>query len=500
MRAPAIASIVIAGGGIVGWSAAAALSRRLPAVAVTVVPVAPAPDALADRMAGTLPSLLEFHDDIGLSEADAVVRAASGYRLGTRFEGWADGMAPYVHAYSAYGRPFGTASFHHHWVRAAKAGAAAPFDAFSPAATMAGEGRFVHPQADAQSPLARFGYGLQIDPQRYRAMMRAYALHLGATERPGTIAGLSLRGSDGFIEALRLENGSELKADLFVDATGPRSLLRGQLDEAWEDWSRWLPCDRLLLAEAAPPAAPPPLDRAVAHSAGWRWEAASPARTSHGLVYASEHLSDSRAERVFRNAAAVDPAEPAIQLRAGRRPEPWLRNCVAIGDSAVAVEPLEWTNLHLAHNAIDRLISMMPDRDCSAVELWDYNRQSEAEAMRVRDFLVLHYAVARRPGDAFWREAAARPLPPSLAHTLTQFLERGRLPFYDDETFARDSWLAVLLGQGALPRRSDPLIDTVPEAESNRAMTQMRQSVEALVQTLPTHADYLRNLSRQAAR
>jgi tryptophan halogenase len=255
-----------------------------------------------------------------------------------------------------------------------------------------------------------------------------------------------------------------------------------------------------LLAEAAPPAAPPPLDRSVAHSAGWRWEAASPVRTSHGLVYSSGHLSDSKAERVFRNAAAVDPREPAIQLRAGRRPEPWLRNCVAIGDSAVTVEPLEWTNLHLAHNAIDRVISMMPDRDCSAVELWDYNRQSEAEAMRVRDFLVLHYAVARRPSDGFWRDAACRELPPSLAHTLTQFRERGRLPFYEDETFAKDSWLAVLFGQGVIPRRTDPLLDGVPEIDSDRAMTQMLQSVEALVQTLPTHADYLRNLSRQAAR
>jgi len=234
--------------------------------------------------------------------------------------------------------------------------------------------------------------------------------------------------------------------------------------------------------------------------AGWRWEAASPARTSHGLVYSSAHLGDAKAERVLRNAAAVEPREAPIVLDAGRRPQPWLRNCVAIGDAAVAVEPLEWTNLHLAHNAIDRMIAMMPDRDCSAVELWDYNRQSEAEVMRVRDFLLLHYVAGRRPADPFWREFGSCELPPSLAHTLAQFRERGRLPFYEDETFTRDSWLAVLFGQGEMPRRTDPLIDVVPPVESERTLTRMRDSIASLVQTLPRHADYLQSLSRQTAR
>lgn len=499
MRAAPIKSVAIAGGGIVGWSAATALRRRLPALAVTVVPVLPSADALADRIASTLPSITEFHSDIGLGEADAVVRAGSSFRVGTRFEDWAEGLPDYIHAYGPCGRPFGTASFHQHWVRAAKAGGAGPFDDHSPAAAMGESGRFVHPQGEPGSPLSGFGYGLQIDPARYREMMRAYALHLGAIEQPGAVGGVRLRGADGFVEALELQDDGELRADLFIDATGPAALLRGELDDAWDDWSQWLPCDRILFAETAAPADLPSLDRAVALAAGWRWEAASPARTSHGLVYSSNHLTDSKAGRVLRNAAGAEPREPAVVIRQGRRPEPWLRNCLAIGDAAVVVEPLEWTNLHLAHNAIDRLVSMMPDRDCSPVELWDYNRQSAAETDRLRDFLVLHYAIARR-SDPFWRDASSRTPPPSLAHTVTQFRERGRLPFYEDETFTRDSWLSVLFGQGVIPRRADPLIDVTPPVESDRAMAQMRQSIEALVQSLPSHADYLRTLSRQAAR
>ncbi|HEX5183924.1 MAG TPA: tryptophan halogenase family protein [Allosphingosinicella sp.] len=498
-RTPAIQTVVIAGGGIAGWSAAASLRKRLPALSVTVVPVPPPPDALADRIASTLPSIGEFHADIGLTEADTVLRAGSGFRLGTWFEGWAEDRPSYVHAYGPYGKPFGTASFHHHWVRAAHLGSAAPFDSYSAAAAMGRDGRFAPPQDEPGSALSGYGYGLTINPSRYCEMMRAYALHLGAVARAGEIEEVKLRGEDGFIESLRFADGGELRADLFIDCTGPARRIRSALGDAFEDWGRWLPCDHILFAEGAAPAELPSLDKAVATSAGWRWEAASPARTSRGLVYASAFLSDGKAARALHVATGTEARDSAVAFRQGRLAEPWLRNCVAVGDAAVAVEPLEWTNLHLAHNAIDRIVSMMPDKDCGAVELWDYNRQANAEADRVRDFLALHYIVSRR-SEPFWRAAASAEPPASLAHTLALFGERGRLPYYEEETFARDSWLAVLLGQGLIPRRTDPLIDIVAPAAADQTMARMRSAIEASVPNLPSQTLYLQTLMRQAAR
>jgi len=490
--------VVVLGGGLLGWSAAAALRRKIPALRVTVIALPPPPDALAERIGSTLPSIVEFHRDIGMSDGDALLRANCGFRLGTEFQHWNAELPSYVHAYDRYGQPLGTASFHNHWVRHAQLGSTPPFDQYSPAAAMARGGRFVLPDTDPASPFGHFEYGLALDIAAYPQMMRAYAQHLGAIERRGGFKGVRLDASTGFIAALALDDGQEIKADLFIDCSGPRALLRGALDHEFEDWSRWLPCDRLLLADAAPVAQPSPLDRAVAHDAGWRWAAQSLGRTSHGYAYASGELSDDKAARTLRGYAGADPQAP-IALRQGRRPQPWLRNCVALGDAATMVEPLEWTNLHLAHSAIDRLVAMMPDRDCAPVELWDYNRQCAAETTRVRDFLALHYAASHRP-EHFWRRMRDTALPDSLAHTMQLFAERGRLPFYEDETFARDSWLAVLLGQGIIPRRTDPLIDTVPLAESDRAMMTMRDGIARIVPTLPTHADFLGNVRRQAAR
>ena len=476
---------MVAGGGITGWSAAAALRRRLPQVAVTLVAMAPPEDALADRVSTTLPSIGGFHGDLGLSEADTVARAGSAFRLGSVFQGWTEGLPAYVHAYGTHGQAFGATSFHHQWVRAAKAGRAAAFDAFSPGAAMGRAGRFLHPRGEPGTPLASFEYGLEINTLRYAELLRAYGRHLGVEERRADIVAVRLEGENGFVEALDLSDGSAVEGDLFVDCTGPRALVRSKLDDAFVAWDQWLICDRVAFGEAPPSPQLPVLDLVEATANGWRWQASAPHRTAVGIVFSSA-----------AGAGAGGPGE-GIAIRQGRRPQPWLKNCVAIGDSAVAVEPLEWTNLHLAHSFIDRMIWMMPDRDCAAVELAEYNRQCEAEANRVRDFLVLHYATAKR-SEPFWREAAAVTLPDSLEHTLTLFKERGRLPFHEEETFTRDSWLSVLLGQGVMPRRTDPLTETIPAEEAAQRMDLMRQTLDEMVGQIPPHAAYLQNFAARA--
>jgi tryptophan halogenase len=229
--------------------------------------------------------------------------------------------------------------------------------------------------------------------------------------------------------------------------------------------------------------------------AGWNWSASSPAESAHGAVYSSAHASS----RDAISALPPDsrPAAEEISIRQGRWAEPWLGNCVAIGDSAFTVEPLEWANLHLVHSQIDRLISMMPGRDCAPVELVEYNRQSNAEADRIRDFVCMHYVTARRD-EPFWKDAARMEPPDSLAHTLALFTERGRLPYYEEETFSRDSWLAVLLGQGLVPRRTDPLADIVPADEAVRQIASYRDAVRAFVGAQPRYHEAMSHLGLHA--
>ncbi|PVX31506.1 tryptophan 7-halogenase [Sphingomonas pokkalii] len=464
--------LLVVGGGITGWSTAAAIKRRVPKLAVTILPLAPPPDALADRIATTLPSVLGFHADLGIGLDDAVVRTGSLYRLGTRFEGWVEGALDYVHAYARHGEGIGGAAFQHLWARAALSGDAPPFDSLSPAAAMARAGRFVLPGGDG--PLADYGFGLTLDIPRYTAMLMAFARHVGVEGHLGQLAGVE-HDAQGGIAGLVLDDGTRLAADLYCDCTGPNARLHGTLGVGREDWKRWLPGDRLVL-EAAPIADPLPMERVVATENGWRWIGP----TQQGALYSAAH--------------GTVPGEP-IPIAAGASLEPWRHNVVAIGDAAVAIEPLEWSNLHLAHSAIDRLITMLPAGAPHPLEAAEYNRQALAEARRVRDFVLLHYATARRD-TPFWHDVAGADLPDSLAHTLRLFRERGRLPFYEEETFDRDSWLAVLFGQAVLPRRIDPLADSVPPAEAMRAIAQRHAAIAQAVQPLPTLAAFRAAQSR----
>jgi tryptophan halogenase len=366
-------------------------------------------------------------------------------------------MPDYVHAYGRYGVPVGGVAFHQLWLRDYHP-RGLPFDSFSPVAQHGAE--------------PEVGYGLRLDTEIYRQLMHDYSLHLGVVERQGELVDVELRGADGSIEALLLADGQRIEADLFVDCTGPAARIRSRMADGFDDWSRWLLCDRIIVEAGAPEPDTPLLDEVTATAAGWTWRSASPSATVTGSVFSSSHGGDS---------------ERAIPIKQGRLSEPWVRNCVALGDAAVAVEPLEWTNLHLAHSQIDRLVSMMPDAGFAPVELAEYNRQCNAEADRVRDFLCMHYVTAGR-SEPFWKDASAAEPPPSLAHTLALFAERGRLPYYEEETFARDSWLAVLLGQGFLPRRIDPLADSVTAEQVERALSsRRRRSPEGLAPAQPSY-------------
>ena len=111
----------------------------------------------------------------------------------------------------------------------------------------------------------------------------------------------------------------------------------------------------------------------------------------------------------------------------------------------------------------------------------------------------MHYRTALRD-DPMWRELTAIEPPPSLDHTLAQFAERGRLPFYEEETFSRDSWAAVLLGQGFMPRRIDPLVEVMPRATARVAMQRVAADIAAALPKAPTHAAYLAAQMRQLSR
>ena len=485
-----IRSIAVAGGGIVGLSAALAFARALPWASVRVIELPPDPGALADRMPGTLPSFRSFHRIAGLDEAALVREGAATHRLGTRFEAWSADGAPWYHCYGDHGVQIGNSAFQHQYVRAHREGRALPFHAYAPAAALAAAGKFVHPAEDRKSLLASFDYGLRLDPPLYRAHLRRAAEAAGVAVREGRLG--EVEAAEGRIAALRLADGERVEADLFLECAGPAAPLLSAVADEFEDWSEYLPCDRLLLGEGPLPE-PSPVDLARAADEGWFFSLPLRSRTLLGFGFNAAVTDAEAARAAFAREGGGEAAE-CLTLRPGRRPRPWVGNVLALGDAAVAIDPLEATNLHLAEGAIRRALALLPGPDFPPVLLGEYNRRMRLDSDRVRDFVSVHYLAARRAAGAFWEGMAARARPESLARTLEQFEGRGRLPVFEEESFTTDSWLAVLFGLGLEPRRIDPAAFRVDPAEAAATMEHVAQTSARLPPQLPPYSAYLAQL------
>jgi len=482
----AIRSILVLGGGIVALSAAAVFARALRGVRVELVETAPDPAALADRLAGTLPTVHRFHSALGLDEADLVRRGIATHRLGSRFDHWPASGEPWYHVFGDHGLPVGAVAFVDLWNRAREEKRALPYRRYSAAAAMAAAGRFVHPSGDSQSRLSSFVYGLFLETDGYRDRLRAAADAAGVVRRPGRLGSVDLR-ADGGVASLSLAGGETLEADLFVDASGPSAPLLSAVGAAFEDWSAWLPCDRVVLERRPTPDDPLPLERIAGEENGWRWSAPLRGRSEEGRVFSS----------TFEKAGG---AGDATRIRPGRYPESWTRNVLALGDAAAALDPLHASGLHLAHSAILRAVELLPGRDCNPVELAEYNRRTAEETIRVRDFLALHYLRSGRRDGAFWPALAERPLPDSLALTVQQFEARGRIPFFEEETFDKESWAQALIGLGLPPRRLNPLVRAVDSHKAAAGMERLAAEIDALRGRMPPYRDYLARMAALAPR
>ncbi|MGY2736967.1 tryptophan 7-halogenase [Sphingomonas sp. UYP23] len=454
-------TVAVVGDGVAGWLAAVAFARRIPGVRVALVAGGRA--GLADRLGGTTPAVHDFHHDLRIDTRRLIVRTGAALRLGTQFDN-------YVHAFGPVGAPIGGTPFVTAWRQSAAAGS---FDAYSPAAQLGLAGK----APDSNPLFADTGYGLQLDPAAYRAHLAAYAEHFGiavtaARAREPVVA-------EGRVTALQLEDGSDLIADLYIDATNAPGLLIGALDDGcWRDWSQWLPCDTIVQVSSAPLAALPSLDRCATVPGGWRITTALPRRTDHAVIYDSAALSDGEA-------ATILGASPTAQcrFRNGRRERAWVGNVVAIGDAHATLEPLEASPLHLLYTQIDRLVSTLPGRDFAPVELAHYNRETNEEVDRLRDFVIAH---RRDPCDP----------PPELADTLALFAARGRWRQRDGEGFSRDAWQAVLFGLGVRPCLADPVAQVIEPRQLAATLSQIRQRLASAVAAAPTHRTYLESLAR----
>ncbi|MBV8686536.1 MAG: tryptophan 7-halogenase [Alphaproteobacteria bacterium] len=497
MRRDAVRKVVVVGGGTAGWMAAAALSRimgEIPDFRIELVES----EEIGTVGVGeaTIPQIVLFNQLLGIDEADFVRATHATYKLGIEFRDWTRIGHRYVHPFGFYGLNMKGVEFHHHWLKGKALGDPHPLDLYSLGVVAGLQGRFAHPRPDQPgSPLSKIGYAFQFDASLYARYLRALSEKAGVTRTEGRIVEVVQNGESGFVEAVLLQDGTRVEGELFIDCSGFRGLLIEQtLGAGFEDWSKWLPCDRALAVPCESSADTQPLTRSTARAAGWQWRIPLQHRTGNGYVYSSAHVSDDEAAATLMaglDAPALADPRP-LRFLAGHRRKAWVKNVVALGLAGGFLEPLESTSIHLVQTGIARLMTLFPTRAFDPVEIARYNALSVREYVDIRDFLVLHYKATERDDTPFWDYCRTLEPPEGLAAKLDMFRRNGRIFREDNELFTETSWLAVMVGQGIEAGGYHPAADILPDDETLKRLAHIREVIAHTAELMPAQPDFLR--------
>lgn len=479
--------IVIAGGGTAGWMAAAALARTLgPVAQVTLVES----EQIGTIGVGesTIPPLVTYNRLLGINEAEFMRATQATFKLGINFENWRVEGENYFHSFGGTGKDHWSAGFQHFWLHGLERGHTEPYGEYCLELKAAEAGKFAHLPDD------RMNYAYQLDSGLYAKFLRIMAEADGTMRIEGKIARVELDGESGDIAALVLEGDRRIEGDLFIDCTGFRALLiEGALRAGYDDWTHWLPCDSAIAIQTSSVRPPVPYTRAIAHEAGWQWRIPLQHRQGNGVVYCSDYLSHEAAlEKLLSTVEGEKLVKPNhIRFRTGARRKQWHRNCVAVGLSGGFMEPLESTSIHLIQRAILRIVRMLPAGVISQRDIDEFNDQQFTDMEQIRDFLVLHYKATDRRDTPFWRHCASMEVPASLEHKMELFRETGRVFRKNEELFAENSWVQVMMGQGINPQSHHPVAAKLRDEELRHLLGSLREQVSRTVAALPSHGDYV---------
>lgn len=491
-RKVTIQRVVIAGGGTAGWMAAAALShlvgRKLD---ITLIES----DSIGTVGVGeaTIPTILTINRLLKIPEPEFIRETRATFKLGIQFENWRRVGEHYFHSFGDTGQGCWACGFHHFWLRARGEGLASDYGDYCLELKAAQANRF----AIASDP--KLNYAYHLDATRYGQYLRKLSERMGVRRIEGKIDHVELDNS-GDIQELRLDTGEIVAGDLFIDCTGFRALLmEGALKTGFDDWSDCLPSNRALAVQSELKEPAPPYTRSIAHSGGWQWRIPLQHRAGNGLVYNDQAYSDDEAlDVLLRSIPEKTITEPKpIRFTTGQRRRYWNRNCIAIGLSSGFIEPLESTSIHFIQNGIMWLLLMFPENGIEDSVRDEYNRKLRTEAEHIRDFIVLHYRLNERYGEPFWDYLREMAIPDSLRHRMQLFHDGGRVFKPQDDVFAENSWVQVMMGQGLIPEGWHNIVDALSQDQLAGMMQQIARQVAVGMQKLPSHQDFVQHYSKQ---
>ena len=208
------------------------------------------------------------------------------------------------------------------------------------------------------------------------------------------------------VEKIILEDGSEIKADIFIDCTGWNQLLIGKDNNV--DLSDRLFIDAALAGRVKyenPDKEMHPYTDCQAMEHGWRWRIPTRSRIGTGYCFNKNITSPDEVAQQFSEHwnGRIKPEDMRLlDWKPQMLDKFWKGNVVSIGLSAGFIEPLESTGLAMMIRGCQYLEESLYGCIYNPVFEPDiYNIRMKASFETAVDYVNMHYAYCERKGK-FW--------------------------------------------------------------------------------------------------
>lgn len=357
-----IKSVLIVGGGSAGFMAASYLLSKTD-LQVSLVESANVP--IIGVGESTIPSINDFMEDVGFTEEDLMNNCSAIRKYTIQHNGWGNGTDSWWHHFCFDESEH---SEQEQWLK------------------------------DKVKPNKKWRHAYHLDATKLgHALRDKVCLPKGLNHIIDDVIEVQ-HDNTGVTKVVGKNN--EYTADLYIDCTGFRSLLRKQLgielikhDALINNYAICGPGD--FVEEQVN------YTQTYAMDYGWRWRVSIDNRTGNGYAFNKDILSiDQAVDEFIRKTPGLRKDKVfEVPITNQFNKEPWKQNVIALGLSCGFLEPLEATGLFLIHGPLKLLVRLLNDDKRQE----KYNRVWTKIYTHLADFLSLHYRTSTLNHTEYWR-------------------------------------------------------------------------------------------------
>jgi tryptophan halogenase len=253
---------------------------------------------------------------------------------------------------------------------------------------------------DYAIPEEKWRYGFHLDATKLGLLIKEKsAIPNGVEHIIDDIIDVNV--TNGQVDSI-VGNNAVYTADMFVDCTGFKALLRGKLPAEYKSHNALINnCAVCGPGTYDNDEAPLPYTETWAMDYGWKWRVSLQHRTGNGYAFNKDMISVEEATQEFiKTTPGLNKDKIfVVDINNTYNPEPWKGNVISFGLSCGFLEPLEATGLYLVYGPLEFFTRLLDDPKGAR----KFNRLWNRLYTHVTEFVSHQFTTSKLNHTEYWR-------------------------------------------------------------------------------------------------